>query len=69
MHQRLKEFRQVAGMTQKALADSLGYDRVHYSKIENGSEPMVEGFYQRAISKMLRSCQDRVRLLQAENDR
>ena len=69
MHERLKEFRAVAGMTQQQLADALGYDRAHYGRIECGSESMVEGFYPRAISKMLRHCENKVRLLRAENDR
>lgn len=69
MHQRLKQFRQVAGMTQKELADSLGYDRVHYANIESGKRPMASGFYELAIGKMLKHSEDKARLLRAENDR
>ncbi len=69
MHERLKEFRLIAGMTQQQLADALSYDRVHYANIESGQRPMVDGFYARAISKMLKHCEDKVRLLRAENDR
>ena len=68
MHERLKQMRALSGMTQKELADALAYDRPHYAKIENGMVNMVPGFYERAISKMLKHCQDKVRILQAEND-
>lgn len=69
MHERLKEFRAVAGMTQQQLADALSYDRVHYGYIEAGQRPMVDGFYARAIAKMLKHCEDKTRLLRAENER
>jgi DNA-binding XRE family transcriptional regulator len=69
MHQRLKQMRALSGMTQKELADSLGYVRVQYSYIETGARPMPPGFYERAVSKMLKHCEDKVRLLRAENDR
>lgn len=68
-HARLKQMRALSGMTQKELADALGYDRVHYSYIETGARPMPPGFYERAVSKMLKHCQDKTRVLQAEADR
>lgn len=69
MHERLKEFRAVAGMTQQQLADAVNYDRVHYANIESGKRPMSEGFYARAIAKMLKHCEDKTRLLRAESER
>lgn len=68
-HERLREMRKISGMTQKEIADALAYDRVHYSDVENGNRPMVDGFYARAISKMLKRCQDNTRILQDEADR
>ncbi len=69
MHERLKEFRAVAGMTQQQIADAVNYNRVHYANIESGQCRMPDGFYARAIAKMLKHCEDKVRLLRAESER
>lgn len=52
-HQRLKEMRKLSGMTQFDLASKLSYSVNHYHLIEQGSRVMPDGFYQRALKKMI----------------